>query len=300
MRAPTCGVAFTVGSLVPTVWHARRHASSQVGAAVAPYDRSRLSALRSAEDDPVSKIEHEELLACFGSHGILVLVDSISVVGHDAACTSQAYGDALPSPQVTAPDRRHSRPAAHVDHQVRLDEAIVDLDQVTHLVHTQVDKVILIGGVVRTNAAARPTRRPEAIDDLGRQDVEGRRVGWIDVATDLGEDQLASRHLGMQPASYHYPNVALLDACFSQLIKHDRHGVDSHPHPVVHGYRHLAGSCDELSQWLHAHWLPDRVTHSLGGVFKCSRYTVGVGAFDDHGGVGNLDLPGRAESIVDT
>src|SRR5712691_7974728 len=112
---------------------------------------------------------HEELLACFGSHGILVLVDSISVVGHDAACTSQAYGDALTSPQVTAPDRRHPRPATHVDHQV-----------------------ILIGGVVLTNAAARPTRRPEAIDDLGRQDVERRRVGWVDVATDLGENQLAS------------------------------------------------------------------------------------------------------------
>ena len=89
----------TVGSLLPTVWHARRHASSQVGAAVAPYDRSRLSALRSAEDDPVSKIEHEELLACFGSHGILVLVDPISVVGHDAACTPQAYRDALASPR---------------------------------------------------------------------------------------------------------------------------------------------------------------------------------------------------------
>ena len=140
---------------------------------------------------------HEELLACFGSHGILVLVDSISVVGHDAARTSEAYGDALTSPQVTAPDRRHPRPAAHVDHQVRLDEAIVDLDQVTHLVHTQVDQVILIGGVVRTNAAARPTRRPEAIDHLGRQDVEGRRVGWVDVATDLGEDELTSGHLRM-------------------------------------------------------------------------------------------------------
>src|SRR6266496_6669229 len=36
MRAPTFGVTMTVGSLLPTVWHARRHASSQVGAAVAP------------------------------------------------------------------------------------------------------------------------------------------------------------------------------------------------------------------------------------------------------------------------
>src|SRR5712691_11002195 len=116
---------------------------------------------------------HEELLACFGSHGILVLMDSISVVGHNAACTSQAYCDALTSPQVTAPDRRHPRPAAHIDHQVRLDEAIVDLDQVTHLVYTQVDQVIRIGGVMRKNAATRPTRRPEAIDHLGRQDVEG-------------------------------------------------------------------------------------------------------------------------------
>src|SRR5260370_10550091 len=139
-----------------------------------------------------------------------MLVDAISVVGHDAACTSETYGDTLTSPQVTAPDRRHPRPAAHVDHQVRLDEAIVDLDQVTHLVHTQVDQVIRIGGVVRANAAARPTRRPEAIDHLGRQYVETRRVGRVEFATDLCEDELASGHLGMQPAGYHHPNFALL------------------------------------------------------------------------------------------
>ncbi len=36
MRAPTFGVTMTVGSLLPTVWHARCHASSQVGTAFAP------------------------------------------------------------------------------------------------------------------------------------------------------------------------------------------------------------------------------------------------------------------------
>ena len=75
---------------------------------------------------------------------------------------------------------RHLRPATHIDHQVRLDEAIVDLDQITHLVHTQVDQVILIVGIVRSNTAARPTCWPEAIDHLGRQDVERRWIRKVD------------------------------------------------------------------------------------------------------------------------
>src|SRR5437660_8449525 len=41
---------------------------------------------------------HEELCARFGSHGILMLVDSISVMSHDAACTSEPYSDTLTSP----------------------------------------------------------------------------------------------------------------------------------------------------------------------------------------------------------
>ena len=36
MRAPTFGVTLTFGSWLPTVWHARRHAFSQVETAVAP------------------------------------------------------------------------------------------------------------------------------------------------------------------------------------------------------------------------------------------------------------------------
>ena len=73
--------------------------------------------------------------------------------------------------------------------------------------------MIPIVGVVRANAAACPTCRPEAIDHLGGQDVERRWVRWIESATNLGEDELASGHFGMQPASYHDPNIALLDAC---------------------------------------------------------------------------------------
>ena len=229
-----------------------------------------------------------------------MLVDPIGVMGHDAAVAADPHRDALAAAQVAAPDRGEPGPAAHVDQDVALHHAVIHLDQVAEVGHAQLDQVLPVGRVVGADAAAGEPARPEAVDDVGRQNVVRRRVRRIDVLPGLAEVELVPGHLGVQPARDDHADVPLVHAGCPQLLEHDGNGVHAHAHPVIEDQRHLAGAVHLVSERRGAHRVPDRVPDRLRHVGERGGDPALVGVLDDDGIVGYVDLPGGLKAIINT